>query len=152
MRLAKEKVICSHPFHLNQKWWGQLCRSLSNVTTVYRLLLLFIGCGVVEWLVVWQCQQKNPTNDIDTKHETEICQSIKKEIRRKGSYRAILFLKSVAIKTLENYPIKFHRLASTSKAVFTWPLSQDHNQCDKIGRFFNFLVTNVLSKVAQMFL
>ena len=31
-------------------------RSLSNVTAVY--LVLFMGCCMVEWLVVWQCQQK----------------------------------------------------------------------------------------------
>ena len=43
----------------NKKWQWQLPRSLSNITTVYPLLALSMGCGVVEWLVLWQCNQNS---------------------------------------------------------------------------------------------
>ena len=32
---------------------------VTYLTKVYHFLALFIGCGVVQWLVVWQCQQKD---------------------------------------------------------------------------------------------
>ena len=33
-----------------------------NITTVYHFLALFMGCWVVEWLVLWQCQQNGNKN------------------------------------------------------------------------------------------
>ena len=45
--------ICLHPSHYKSKMVRH------NVITVYHLLALFMGGGVVEWLVEWQCQQKH---------------------------------------------------------------------------------------------
>ena len=45
--------------HLNLRIFWSLTQIKSNVKTLYHLLDLFMGWGVMEWLVsMWQCHQK----------------------------------------------------------------------------------------------
>ena len=80
--------ICLHPSHYKSKMVRH------NVITVYHLLALFMGGGVVEWLVEWQCQQKHifikklvvSRMQLASYREKSLFESIIR-IRRKFAYR-----------------------------------------------------------------
>ena len=57
MSLAKEKVICTHPFHLLAKMANNPDHRVNYNSIIQPLPYIFMGCEVVEWLVVWHGQK-----------------------------------------------------------------------------------------------
>ena len=58
MSLAKEKVISSHLSHLKIKNGEATAQIIELCNNTIPPPYPIHGMGVVEWLVVWQCQQK----------------------------------------------------------------------------------------------